>query len=162
MSAPQLAPGTVVAQKYQLGACLGFAGSSATYQAVGSDGREVVLKLFDPGIRQRADIMAALEQTYAATNALPQDVAERLGLQMVRKAIVSHADDRRDELDVAAPVKVRIGDRHMTTECLVLPPMSEALIGQVVLETLDLIVDCQRQTLTPRPESPIYPSLKLK
>src|SRR5262249_45240989 len=28
-----------------------------------------------PAIRQRADIMAALEQTYAATNALPQDVA---------------------------------------------------------------------------------------
>jgi clan AA aspartic protease len=100
--------------------------------------------------------------TGAVMLALPQDVAERLGLQIVRKAIVSYADDRRDELDVAAPVKIQIGDRHMTTECLVLPPTSEALIGQVVLETLDLIVDCQRQTLTPRPESPIYPSLKLK
>lgn len=75
MTAPQLAPGTVVAQKYQLGACLGYAGSSATYQAASSEGREVVLKIFDPAIRQRADIMAAIEQTYAATNALPQDVA---------------------------------------------------------------------------------------
>lgn len=75
MTAPQLAPGTVVAQKYHLGACLGFAGSSATYQAQSPDGREVVLKIFDPAIRQRADIMAAIEQTYAATNALPQDVA---------------------------------------------------------------------------------------
>ena len=75
MSAPQLAPGTVVAQKYQVGACLGYSGSSATYQAASADGREVVLKMFDPAIRQRADIMAAIEQTYAATNALPQDVA---------------------------------------------------------------------------------------
>jgi len=75
MTAPQLAPGTVVAQKYRLGACLGYAGSSAAYQAASSDGREVVLKIFDPAIRQRADIMAAIEQTYAATNALPQDVA---------------------------------------------------------------------------------------
>ncbi len=75
MSAPQLAAGTVVAQKYQLGGCLGYAGSSATYQAIGTDGREVVLKLFDPAIRQRADIMAALEQTYAATNALPHEIA---------------------------------------------------------------------------------------
>ncbi|MFT3769844.1 MAG: hypothetical protein QM820_30795 [Minicystis sp.] len=75
MTAPQLAPGTVVAQKYQLGACLGYAGSSATYQAASAEGREVVLKIFDPAIRQRADIMAAIEQTYAATNALPQDVA---------------------------------------------------------------------------------------
>jgi hypothetical protein len=75
MSAPQLAPGSVVAGKYQVGACLGYSGSSATYQAAGADGREVVLKIFDPAIRQRADIMQALEQTYASTNALPQDVA---------------------------------------------------------------------------------------
>lgn len=75
MTAPQLAPGTVVAGKYSVGACLGFGGSSATYHAAGADGREVALKLFDPAIRQRADIMAALEQTYAATNQLPQDVA---------------------------------------------------------------------------------------
>jgi len=75
VSAPQLPPGTIVAQKYQIGAMLGYGGSSATYQALGSDGREVVLKMFDPGIRQRADIMGAIEQTYAATNALPQDVA---------------------------------------------------------------------------------------
>jgi eukaryotic-like serine/threonine-protein kinase len=75
MTAPQLAPGTIVAQKYQIGACFGYAGSSATYQAASSDGREVVLKMFDPAIRQFADIMAAIEQTYAATNALPQDLA---------------------------------------------------------------------------------------
>jgi eukaryotic-like serine/threonine-protein kinase len=75
MTAPQLAPGTVVAQKYRLGACLGYAGSSATYQAASAEGRDVVLKIFDPSIRQRSDIMAAIEQTYAATNALPQDVA---------------------------------------------------------------------------------------
>jgi eukaryotic-like serine/threonine-protein kinase len=78
MTAPQLAPGTIVAQKYQIGACFGYAGSSATYQAATSDGREVVLKIFDPAIRQRGDIMAAIEQTYAATNALPQDVAAPL------------------------------------------------------------------------------------
>jgi hypothetical protein len=78
VSAPQLAAGTVVSQKYQLGGCLGYAGSSATYLAMGSDGREVVLKIFDPAIRQRADIMGAIEQTYAATNALPQDVAAPL------------------------------------------------------------------------------------
>ena len=75
MTAPQLAPGTIVAQKYQIGACFGYAGASATYQAASSDGREVVLKIFDPAIRQFADIMAAIEQTYAATNALPPELA---------------------------------------------------------------------------------------
>ncbi|MCR4293071.1 MAG: hypothetical protein NUV76_09380 [Candidatus Kuenenia sp.] len=50
----------------------------------------------------------------------------------------------------------------MATECIVIPPLGETLIGQVVLGELDLIPDCQRQTLTPRPESSIYPSLKTK
>lgn len=75
MSAPQLPAGTVIANKYSVVALLGYGGSSATYAAVGADGREVALKVFDPAIRQRADIMAAIEQTYAGTNALPMDVA---------------------------------------------------------------------------------------
>ncbi len=36
------------------------------------------------------------------------------------------------------------------------------VLPQDIIEELGLIPDCQRQTLTPRPESPIYPSLKLK
>ena len=75
MSAPQLPAGTVIANKYSVVALLGYGGSSATYAAVGADGREVALKVFDPAIRQRADIMAAIEHTYAGTNALPADVA---------------------------------------------------------------------------------------
>jgi hypothetical protein len=75
VSAPQLPAGTVIANKYSVVALLGYGGSSATYAAVGADGREVALKVFDPAIRQRADIMAAIEQTYAGTNALPADVA---------------------------------------------------------------------------------------
>jgi hypothetical protein len=35
-------------------------------------------------------------------------------------------------------------------------------IWQVILEVLDLIPDCQNQTLFPSPESPTYPSLKMK
>jgi len=94
--------------------------------------------------------------------ALPQDVVEKLGLQFVRNAVVSYADERREELKVMGAVNITIGDRQMMTECLMLPPTAEALIGQVVLETLDLLVDCQRQTLVPRPESPILASSKLK
>jgi len=38
----------------------------------------------------------------------------------------------------------------------------EILIGQIVMQRLDLLVDCRKPTLIPRPESPVYPSLKLK
>jgi hypothetical protein len=42
------------------------------------------------------------------------------------------------------------------------PPLSEPLIGHVILEELDLLADCQGRKLTPRPESLYYPLLKLK
>jgi len=50
----------------------------------------------------------------------------------------------------------------MSVDCVVGPPLSEPLIGQVVLEALDLIADCRNRTLGPRPEWPDYPLLKLK
>ena len=93
---------------------------------------------------------------------LPQNVVERLGLEIRRTVIVSYADERKEERPVAGPLTIRIGNRFMSTDCVVGPPLSEPLIGQIVLEALDLIADCTNQTLTPRPESPDYPLLKLK
>ena len=50
----------------------------------------------------------------------------------------------------------------MNTDCIVGLPLSEPLIGQIVLEALDLVADCTNHTLAPRPESPDSPLLKLK
>ena len=106
--------------------------------------------------------MDAIVDTGAVMLMLPQEVVEKLGMEVLRTVIVTYADERREERHVAGTVTIKIGDRFMNTDCIVGPPLSEALIGQVILETLDLIPDCQRQILTPRPESPIYPSLKMK
>lgn len=42
------------------------------------------------------------------------------------------------------------------------PPLSQPLLGQIVLEALDLVVDCAKGTLGPRPESPDNPLLNLR
>ena len=106
--------------------------------------------------------MEALIDTGVVMLALPQDVVEKLGLRILRTVVVTYVDERKEERSVAGTVTIKIGDRFMNTDCIVGPPLSEALIGQVVLEELDLIPDCQKRTLSPRPESPIYPSLKMK
>jgi len=106
--------------------------------------------------------MNAIVDTGAVMLALPQEVVDVLGLEATRTVVVTYADERREERPVAGPVIIKIGKRFMNTDCIVGPPLSEALIGQVILEELDLIPDCQKQTLTPRPDSPIYPSLKMK
>jgi len=80
----------------------------------------------------------------------------------VGRAIVTYADERREERPIAGIVTVRVGNRSTNVNCIVGPPSSEPLLGQVVLETMDLLVDCTEQKLVSRPESPFLPLLKLK
>lgn len=93
---------------------------------------------------------------------LPQDEVEKLGLEPSKKVVVTYADERKEERWIAKGVEVTIGNRSMVTDCIIGPPLCEPLLGQLVLEELDLIVDAQRKTLGPRPESPNLPLLKLK
>jgi clan AA aspartic protease len=104
----------------------------------------------------------ALIDTGAVMPLVPQDVVEALGLPLDGKIIVTLANDEKVELARARHLSLEIGDRQMDTDCLVGPPRCEPLIGQLVLERLDLVLDPLKQTITPRPESPFLPSLKLK
>jgi predicted aspartyl protease len=103
-----------------------------------------------------------LADTGAAMLVLPQDQVEALGLTEVRKAVVRYADERKEERPVAGPLIVRVDGRAATVDCIVGPPNSEPLLGHIVMEIMDLIVDPLQQKLTPRPESPFLPELKLK
>lgn len=110
----------------------------------------------------RAAKVRALVDSGAVMLVLPQDLVEALGLHEVGKAIVTYADERREERPIAGIVTVRVENRSTSVNCVVGPPSSEPLLGQVVLETMDLLVDCTEQKLVPRPESPFLPLLKLK
>jgi clan AA aspartic protease len=106
--------------------------------------------------------MNALVDTGAVMLMLPQDVVEKLGLRTIRTAVVTYADERKEERLIAGGLFIRIGDRETVATCIIGPPNSEALIGQILMEELDLIPDPRRRCLEPRPESPIYSSLKMK
>lgn len=93
---------------------------------------------------------------------LPQDLVEALGLTEVGKAIVTYADERKEERPIAGVVTVKVDNRSTSVNCVVGPPNSEPLLGQIVLEAMDLLVDCAQRKLIPRPESPFLPLLKLK
>lgn len=101
--------------------------------------------------------------TGAIMLALPAEAVRQLGLQTTRKMRVRLANETALDLDVAGPVDLVIGQRGMSTEALVLPEGAEPLIGQIVLERLDLLVDPLNETLVIRPGSdPEKPTLKLK
>lgn len=103
-----------------------------------------------------------LVDTGAVMMLLPADEVGKLGLARGGRVIVTYADDRREELPTARGLEVTVLGRTMVTDCVIGPPLCEPLLGQLVLEELDLIVDCARRSLGPRPESPNLPLLKLK
>ena len=118
------------------------------------------------GLRDESTVRRATVDGVVDTGAvmlvLPENVVARLALRTQREVVVTYADERREARPVAGPVRVQIGDRFMIAECVIGPPRSEALIGQIVLEALDLVADCTNRTVGPRPESPDSPLLKLK
>ena len=103
----------------------------------------------------------AIADTGAMMLALPEDIVSQIGARPAGNIAATYADGRRGELPVAGPLIVRIGDRWMSTECVVLPQGTDALIGQIVTRQLDLVADHVAQTLHPRPESPDRPLMRL-
>jgi predicted aspartyl protease len=120
--------------------------------------------VFERGYGQESEIrrttVEAIADTGAVISMLPQNVVERIGVPTQRTVVVTYADDGKEERPVAGPVTMKIGNRFMNTDCVVGPPLSQALVGQIVMEALDLVADCTNRTLTPR--YPDYPLLKLK
>ena len=110
----------------------------------------------------RTAMVEAVVDTGAVMLLLPQELVEKLGLKIFDKTTVTLADESRIRLDIADGLMVEICGRKMICDCLVGPPGCEPLLGQLVMERLDLIPDPLNRTLSPRPESPFSPTLKLK
>lgn len=124
--------------------------------------RELVYRGLLTEDQVRSFKVQVIADTGAAMLVLPQDEVEALGLREIRKAVVRYADERKEERSVAGPVTIRVDSRAATVDGIVGPPNSEPLLGDVVLEIMDVLVDPLQQKLIPRPESPFLPELKLK
>jgi len=85
----------------------------------------------------------------AARLVLPKSVVKQLGLPLAGKVKVRYADGRTRTRDLVQGVLVEIQGRRDTFSAIVEPTRKEALIGAIVLEDLDFLVDCQNQRLVP-------------
>ncbi len=102
----------------------------------------------------------ALVDTGAVRSVLPAHVVQLLGLAIVGKARATYANDAAEDVDVSEVVGIGLMGRRTTEEMLVLG--SEVLIGQTVLESLDLHVDCMNQRVIGNPAHPDQPIIKIK
>lgn len=102
----------------------------------------------------------ALVDTGAVRTVVPQHIALRLGLGVHGQRMTQYADGRTEAVNVTEPLVVELEGRDTLEEALVLG--DEVLIGQTVLEKLDLLVDCQGRRLVPNPAHPDQPITKVK
>lgn len=102
----------------------------------------------------------ALVDTGAVSSVIPANVMEQLGLQADGQRVAEYADGRNDVVDLTEPITFDIIGRKTTEGAMVLG--NEVIIGQTILEVLDLLVDCNNRKVIPNPAHPDQPVVKIK
>jgi predicted aspartyl protease len=114
--------------------------------------RDIVLaeeeKLPTSGIR-RATVHGIVDSG-AARLVLPPHVVQALELPQVGETGVRYADQRTARRPIVHDVWLELCGRGSVFSAIVEPDREDALIGAIVLEELDLIVDCTRNEVRPR------------
>ena len=95
-------------------------------------------------------VLSGVVDSGATRLVLPRRVADELQLQFEGQTTVRYADDRRDKRPLVSNVWLELMGRHGVFSAVVEPKRRDALIGAIVLEELDLLVDCPTQSLYPR------------
>ena len=103
----------------------------------------------------------AVIDTGATMVVLPQNVVEKLGLKKIRETRVRYANNKTELKSIYGVVTIEIKGRTGNFDVLAEAEGSQPIIGQVVLEILDLVVDPRTRTLTPNPMSPEMPMVEI-
>ena len=91
---------------------------------------------------------------------LPAEVVKQLGVPNAGQTKTRYADGRVGQRDVVDEVRVTLLGRSRVFDAIVEPKRKTALIGAIVLETLDFVVDCAIQKLVPRDPKQIVSELE--
>ncbi len=102
----------------------------------------------------------ALVDSGAVSSIVPNFVMTQLGLQSDGQRVAECADGRNDIVELTEPITFDIIGRKTTEGAMVLG--DEVIIGQTILEVLDLLVDCHNQKVIPNPAHPDQPVVKIK
>ena len=130
---------------------------SVEFEVANYGDRELAERGFLPAGQVRRQTITGVVDCGAAKLVLPQAVVKRLGLRLGGTAKVRYADGRRAQRREAKGAFIKLLGRDDTFTAVVEPKRTTALVGAIVLEALDLLVDCKNQRVIPRdPRSPIY------
>jgi len=114
--------------------------------------------LFEP--KKSVEVDAVID-TGATMVVLPKDIVDALGLRKVREVKVRYASNKVETRPIYGVVTIELKGRSANLDVLVEEKGSQPLIGQVLLELLDLIVEPKTRKLIPNPASPEMPMMEI-
>jgi len=114
--------------------------------------------LFDATKTMEVD---AVIDTGATMLGLPQNLIQQLNLRRLREVTVKYANNDRQQKFIYAALFVEIKGRIGTFDVLAEAEGSEPLVGQMILEELDLVVEPGSRRLVPNPRSPEMPMVEI-
>lgn len=126
---------------------------------MGKVGERVKLKnLFDP--TKSVEVEAVID-TGATMPVLPQNIVEELNLRKMREVNVKCANNKTEVKSIYGVVTLEIKGRAGEFNVLAEVEGCQPLVGQIVLEQLDLVVDPRTRTVIPNPKSPEMPMVEI-
>ena len=117
-----------------------------------------LINIHDPSKSLEVD---AIIDSGATMLALPQNVIEQLALRKEREVKVRYADNHSDDKSIYGVVKLELAGRSDAFEAISENVGAPPLVGQVVLEVLDLLIDSKSRKLIPNPLSPDMPMMEI-
>ena len=91
---------------------------------------------------------------------LPESVVRQLGLTEDGTINVRYADGRVAQRTLVKNVHLTLAGRASIFNAVVEPGRQDALIGAIVMDDLDLIIDCGRTTVVPRDPTTIISEIE--
>ncbi|MCI0334084.1 MAG: clan AA aspartic protease [Planctomycetes bacterium] len=98
----------------------------------------------------RRTLVSGIVDSGAARLVLPPSVVQELELRQEGETGVRYADYRTTRRPIVGDVWLELCGRGSVFSAIVEPDRQDALIGAIVLEELDLIVDCTRNEVRRR------------
>ncbi len=111
------------------------------------------IKLRNPMTAEAPIEVEAKVDNGATLLVLPGQVARDFNLPVIRKQNVKYANETVEERDIVGVVEVEVCGRKGWFEAIVEPAKKYALLGAVVLESLDLIIEPRSLSIYPNPRS---------
>ncbi|MEG4326050.1 hypothetical protein Q5688_12025 [Microcoleus sp. herbarium5] len=93
---------------------------------------------------------------------LPESTAAQFNFAKIRKQIVKYANEESAERDIVSGLEVEVCGRKGWFEAIVPPGKKYALLGAIVIEALDLIVEPRGLQIYPNPRSHSLPMAEIE